>query len=123
MKVKKIRIKSREAFATDLKKFARTLDKGQRPSRKKGENFFESLDAVRNVLTEKRLELWRTIRDLKPQTITELAKMVNRNFRAVHRDLLLLESVGLINLKEGKGKRGNTQTPVSLADELLLAVA
>ena len=79
--------------------------------------------ARRLILTDKRLELWRAIRDSKPDSISTLAKMVHRGFRAVYRDLLLLQSLGLITFRKTKGKRGDLQTPISLVDELLLAVA
>ncbi|MBI4402541.1 MAG: hypothetical protein HY537_00175 [Deltaproteobacteria bacterium] len=122
MKVKKIRIKSREDSSRDLLKVAKALDRGETPKRVSGE-YFESLDAVRTILTDKRLELWRTIRDQKPDSISTLTKMVNRNFKAVYRDLLLLQSVGLVTFRKSKGKRGDVQSPISLVDELLLAVA
>jgi len=122
MKTKKIRIKSRSEFDEDLRSVARALDQGKSPKPLRGD-FFESLDAVRAVLTDRRLEIWRTVRDKKPESISSLAEMVGRSFRTVHRDVKLLQSLGLISLKKGKGLRGDTQHPVSLADELVLAVA
>lgn len=123
MKVKKIRIKSKEEFSDELRTVAKALDRGITPKKAIAGEFFESLDAVRVVLTDKRLELWRTIRDKKPASISALAGMVHRGFRAVYRDLLLLESLGLITFKKNKGKRGDLQAPISLVDELQLAVA
>ncbi len=122
MKVKKIRIKSRENFDQDLLRVARALDHGKAVEPVRGE-YFESLDAVRSVLTDKRLELWRAIRDRKPDSISTLAEMVQRSFRGVYRDVKLLEALGLVSLKKTKGDRGDLQHPVSLADELVLAVA
>jgi predicted transcriptional regulator len=122
VKVKKIRIQSKEEFDRKLLSVARALDRGRTPQSAKGE-FFESLDAVRAVLTDKRLELWRTIRDKKPESISALAEMVDRNFRGVYRDVKLLKTLGLVSLKKTKGERGDLQHPVSLADELVLAVA
>lgn len=122
MRVKKIRIKSKQEFANDLRDVSRALDQGLRPKRKTGE-YFESIDAVRKVLTDKRLILWRTVRDQKPDSISTLTKMVGRGFRSVYRDLTLLENLGLITFKKAKGKRGDLQSPVSLVDELQLAVA
>lgn len=122
MKVKKIRIKSKESFTSELRQVARALDRDLTPKKVTGE-YFESLDAVRRVLTDKRLALWRTIRDRKPASISELASQVDRGFKSVYRDLLLLESLGLITFKKTKGKRGDLQSPVSLVDELQLAVA
>lgn len=122
MRVKKIRIKSKLQSDQDLRSIARALDEGKSPRPIKGE-YFESLEAVRTVLTDKRLELWRTIRDHKPESLSMLAKLVGRSFRAVHRDVLLLETLGLVSLEKAKGKRGDIQQPISLVDELLLQVA
>ena len=62
MKIKKIVIKSRDEFNKELLGFARKVDRGEKVKPLKGESF-ESLEAVRVFLTEKRLELWRSIRD------------------------------------------------------------
>ena len=102
----------------------KALQRGETPTPIIGEGYcFESLDAVKSVLTDNRLNLWRAIRDKKPASISELAKMVGRGFREVHRDVQLLEEFELISLKKTKGKRGDLQAPISLADELLFAVA
>jgi predicted transcriptional regulator len=122
MKVKRIQIKSREEFEKGLKSAAQSLDEGKTPKKTTG-TFFESLDAVRSVLTDKRLELWRTIRDKKPASISVLAGMVHRNFRAVHRDVMLLKELGLVKLQKAKGDRGDIQSPVSIVDQLVLSVA
>jgi predicted transcriptional regulator len=122
MRVKKIRIKAKEEFFADLERAAAQIDAGKRPRRMRGE-YFESLDAVRNVLTQKRLELWQIIRDQKPNSLLELSKIAGRDFKSVHRDVATLVTVGLIELRQGKGERGNIQRPVSLADTLLLEVA
>lgn len=122
MKIKKIKIKLRKHADHDLRSIARALDQGKTPKPIKGD-FFESLDAIRSVLTDKRLQLWRVIRDRKPQSISALAKMVSRGFRGVHRDLKLLETLGIVSLKKSKGSRGDLQHPISLADKLVLSVA
>ncbi len=123
MKIKKIRIKSKDEFSNELRSVAKALDKGITPKRAVTGEYFESLDAVRVILTDKRLELWRTIRDKKPESISMVAQLAHRGFKAVYRDLLLLESLGLITFKKTKGKRGDLRAPVSLVDELQLAVA
>lgn len=123
MKIKKIRIKSKQEFERNLLSVGRALDQGRTHKKPFIGEYFESLDAVRNILTDKRLDLWRIIRDKKPNSISTLAKLAGRGFKAVHRDLRLLENLGLITFKKAKGKRGDLQTPVSLVDELRLAVA
>ena len=122
MKIKKIRIKSQDQLDGEIFDAVRKAEKGDKFKPVRGE-FFESLDAVRNVLTPKRLQLWKAVRDRKPESILDLAKMVKRDFRAVHGDLRFLEAVGLIAFEETKGLRGNRQKPKSLADEIELRVA
>lgn len=122
MKTKKIRIKTKDEFFSESLEAAKALDRGKKPKRLRGE-YFESLEAVRNVLTEKRLSLWRLIRDKHPGSILELSKFADRDFKSVHRDVSVLVAVGLVELKKEKGSRGNTQRPTSLADSLILEVA
>ena len=117
MKTLKIQIKDKTEFKSDLIKAARLLDRGQRVKTQKG-MYFESLEAVRNILTEKRLNVWRAIRDQKPNSILELSKILKRGFRVVHSDVELLEIVGLIALKEEAGTRGKRKRPFSLADKV-----
>jgi predicted transcriptional regulator len=122
MRTKRIRIRSRAALNEDLLKSARHVDRGRKISITKGD-YFESISAVRNVLTPKRLELWQVIRDRKPGSISILAKLVDRNFKSVHQDVQLLAAVGIVELRETQGKRGRRQEPRSLADTLTLEVA
>ena len=122
MKIKKIRIQTREEFYGELLRVAEAFDEDRKPAPLRGE-VFESLEAVRNVLTEKRISLWRLIRDHEPASILALSKLAKRNFKSVHQDVAVLVTVGLVELKKEKGKRGDTQRPVSLADSLQLEVA
>lgn len=122
MKIKKIRIKSKENFFNDIENAAQRIDQKLKTRPLKGE-YFESLQAVRNVLTEKRLQLWRLIRDQRPDSLLALARLAKRDFKSVYRDISVLIAVGIVELKKQKGKRGQVQRPISLADELSLEVA
>ena len=122
MKTKRIRIKAKEEFFDDLISAAKAFDRGEKVKHRRGE-YFESLEAVRNVLTEKRLALWRMIRDRHPGSVLELSKLAQRDFKSVHRDIAVLVSFGLVGLVKGKGKRGDVQRPTSLVDALMLEVA
>jgi predicted transcriptional regulator len=122
MKVMKIKIKSKDDFFRDAHKAAREIDAGK-PVTQPGGDFFESLEAVRTVLTEKRLAIWRLVRDQHPNSIFELAQLADRDFKSVHRDVTVLVTVGLVELKPGRGAKGKTQVPKSLADSLSVEVA
>lgn len=121
MKIKKIVIKSRKEFQEDALAFARKVDRGQKVRPVRGE-YFESIEAVRKFLTDARLEMWRTIRDKKPESITELARILDRNFADVHKDIRILLEVGLVELKKPKGAKTRAIKPVSLADQLRFEV-
>ena len=123
MKTLKIKIKNKASADLEIRKLANEIDSKKTKNKLKNGIYFESLKAVRKILTDKRLDVWRTIRDKKPESITHLAKILKREFRSVHRDILLLQDLGLIKMSEGPGKRGNVQILTSLYDELLLAVA
>ncbi|MBC7538823.1 MAG: hypothetical protein H7281_08380 [Bacteriovorax sp.] len=124
MKIMKIKIQSRAKYDSDLRNLAKAIDSNKfKKSYKKNGIYFESLTAVRKILTDNRLEVWRAIRDKKPESITHLAEILGRGFRSVHRDVMLLKELGLIRLTEGPGKRGNVQKLVSLYDELVLTMA
>jgi predicted transcriptional regulator len=122
MRTKTIRIKSRVDFNAELLKAARKIDRGEKVKEHRGE-YFESLDAVRNVLTPRRLELWHLIRDRKPVSISNLAVLADRDFKSVYQDVRLLVAVGIVDLRETHGKGGKRLVPISLADTLTLEVA
>lgn len=122
MRTKKIRIKSRVDFNAELLKASRKIDRGEKIKEHKGE-YFESLDAVRNVLTPRRLELWHVIRDRKPASISNLATMANRDFKSVYQDVRLLVAAGIVDLRETHGRGGKRLVPRSLADTVTLEVA
>ena len=122
MKTKKIVIQSMNDLHKMMLKHARAVESGSALKPMRGE-YFESLEAVRHILTDRRLDLWRTIRDQEPESITELTQLVKRNFSDVHKDLNLLIAVGLVTLRKPKGTKTRARKPVSLADQLQFEVA
>ena len=57
---------------------------------------------IGKILTRERLRLLQIIRENRPESISELARMLKRKQSNVHNDLTFLEGVGLLELKEGK---------------------
>lgn len=106
MKTLEIQIKSREqADAEFIEAF-----KGVPPRKKAPADqgiFFTSLEAVRALLTAKRLALLHLVREHSPQSINQLAKVAGRDFKNVHADVMLLKNYGLIQMSKPKksGKR------------------
>ncbi len=57
---------------------------------------------IGKILTRERLRLLSVIREKKPESISELARMLKRKESNVHNDLTFLEGIGLLELKESK---------------------
>jgi predicted transcriptional regulator len=99
MKIFEIQIKSREkADAEFIGAF-----KGAHPRKKSAAKtgiYFTSLEAVRTLLTEKRLELLHLIREHSPRSINQLASIAKRDFKNVHTDIMLLKDYGLVQLSK-----------------------
>jgi len=57
---------------------------------------FEDFDMLSSVLTPKRLELLKTLRQHGPLSVRALAKKLERDYKNVHADDGALESVDLI---------------------------
>jgi len=86
--------------------------------------YFTSIEAARNLLTPNRLALLRTIRNKRPGSIYELAKMIGRDLKNVQDDLRLLETYGLIRLASGT-RSGNrrVRVPQAVFDQIALKIA
>ena len=59
-------------------------------------------DDIGKILTRERIRLLHTIRKNKPESISELARMLDRKESNVHNDLTFLEVIGLLEIKKGK---------------------
>lgn len=67
---------------------------------------FDSLSAIRKILSNEKARLLYTIKTKHPSSIYNLAKLVKRDFKSVIEDIKLLERFGLIEmLAEKTGKR------------------
>lgn len=107
MKVKnvKVGIKSLEQSLREFADTWRKLEKGERVNKHEA-IYFESMDSLRSVLTDKRLELLKVIRQRKPNSIYELAKIVGRDIKNVNEDIKLLADLGFVKLeKTYKGRK------------------
>ncbi|MDP2864901.1 MAG: hypothetical protein Q8O90_01500 [Elusimicrobiota bacterium] len=101
MKTLEIQIKSREQADKEFASVFNKARSGKKVSLQKGV-YFTSLEAVRNLLTEKRLELLHLIRLHSPKSISEIAKISGRNFKNVHTDLKILQGYGLVEINVTK---------------------
>jgi len=85
------------------------------------ELYFENVEELRQVLTEKRLELLLAITRLRPASIRELAGLLERDYKNVSTDITLLQRLGLIRL-EAKSGKGRAQVPTVPYDEIQVTI-
>lgn len=123
MKVKniKITIKSRQQV---LHEFAEAFSKARKggPIEKRNELSFNNMETLRSILTEKRIELLKIIKQTQPNSIYELAHFVNRDLKSVNTDIKVLSNLGLISLEEVHDKRKKMK-PIVEFDKLCVEIA
>lgn len=81
---------------------------------------FSGLLALRQLLSNEKARIIHAIKHKKPTSIYELAKILERKFKAVSDDLKLLERFGLIELVEEKTKKRVRHRPEILADSIVI---
>lgn len=106
MKVKnvKIGVRSMDRAFTEWTETFKKLQKGKRVPKSRGV-YFASLEALRKVLTEKRLDLLHVIKERQPASVYELSKIVKRDLKNVNGDLELLENIGLVSMARSRTGR------------------
>lgn len=70
----------------------------RRPFKPRKGVFFTNLEAARNFLTPRRIELLGIIKKRSPRSIYELSKLAKRSFASVHLDVTTLAKHGLLKL-------------------------
>ena len=108
MKIKNIvvEVKSVENTLKEAKEVMEKLKEGKVVKRKETISF-KNINVMRKVLTNKRIQLIKEIKDHKPASIYELAKLVKRDAKSVNTDLKVLSRLGMVDLKKTKKDRIN----------------
>ncbi len=87
------------------------------------ENYdFSGILALRQLLSNEKARILHVIKSQKPQSIYELAKKLERGFKAVNDDVKLLERFGFIELREEKTKNRIRYRPVIIVDTVSINV-
>lgn len=120
LKTVTIKIKPWKKSLSDAAKVMKALKAGRkvRPTK---DQYFDSLDAVRSVLTEKRLELLYMVNKYRPKSVKELARLVARDFKQVYDDVKRLTDFGLI--KSVQSKKGVATELRSKANKINVQIA
>ena len=103
-----------------LREAIRRVARGDLASQEAG-LYFETVAELRKILTEKRLELLLAITRHRPASVNELAGLLERDYKNVSTDIMLLERLGLVKLS-AKGGKGRAQTPTVPYDEIQVTI-
>ena len=104
-----IKIQSEDEFERKVRKHLAKIDSGvfKKPVR---ETSFTSLEALKRILTKKRLELMHCIKHKKAKSIYDLAKFLKRDVKNVGKDVWLLEHLGFIEVRKDKADNSERRT-------------
>ena len=83
---------------------------------------FSSILALRQLLSNEKARILHVIKTQNPQSIYELAKKLNRGFKAVNDDVKLLKKFGFIKLIHEKTKKRARYRPVIIVDTITITV-
>lgn len=101
MKTLEIKIRTREQAKAAFLDVVKRIKAGEKlPEVKEPDVAFTSLEAVRALLTDKRMELLHLIRKHSPRSINQLAIIAGRDFKNVHTDVMMLKEYGLLRLSK-----------------------
>ena len=103
-----------------LREAMRRVASGDRTPEKAG-LYFENIEELRRILTEKRLELLFAISRHRPESVRQPAGLVERDYKNVNTDVALLQRLGLVTL-EAKRARGRAQVPIVPYDEIQVTI-
>lgn len=105
MKLKKVKIIV-EPLSKTNERWAKAL-RGKTRSNKNQEIIsVDSWEVLGKLLSPPRLQILAAIAQEKPESIAALARILKKNFKNVHSDVMFLSGLGLIDLKEvGTRKR------------------
>ncbi len=106
MKIKNIKITINDRKQA-LNEFAHTLARAREGEiiYKHKEISFQDVYTLRKFLTEKRIELLHIIKHYNPESMYELAKIVNRDLKSITTDISILKDLNLVSLEKIKEKR------------------
>ena len=73
---------------------------------------FENVYTLRKFLTEKRIELLHIIKHHNPESMYELAKIANRDFKSISTDISILKNLDLVSLEKINDERKKVKPKV-----------
>ena len=122
MKLKDVEIivMNDEEYGDHLNKLFEKVKEGKINESEPHKIVSRTTEDIGKILTRERIRLLHVIREKKPESISELARILNRKESNVHNDLTFLEGIGLLEIK--KGRNHVKKVPVVDYDALHITV-
>lgn len=79
----------------------------------------KSMDDMMKLMTKTRFQVFAAIVEKTPESLTELADVLEKDLGNVLRDAKVLESLGLIELRKSPGRRGEKVKPLALYQRIV----
>lgn len=100
MKVKKIKlgIKSVKDVLQGFVETGKAIERSEEVKKEKAV-YFESIKGFRKAITPKRIELLHIVKEKRPKSIQELTRLTKRDIKSIVTDIVILEGLGLIDIK------------------------
>jgi predicted transcriptional regulator len=86
------------------------------------DNQFSQISKIRKLLSHEKVRLLYTIKHKKPASVYRLAKLLDRDFKAVRQDLRVLEDIGFIMVVKEKVKGRVRARPVLEFDKINFSI-
>ena len=116
-----MKLKNIEILVMSDKQYSKHLNEIVKSGKKSTNKIVLSkYEDLTKILTKERIRMLRIIHSEKPKSISELAKLLNRDRRNVLADLNYLEGFGLVEIEETEKEKIYTKIPVVNFDELLV---
>lgn len=103
MKLKEVEfvVMNDKEYGKHLNQMFEMAKKGKLSEQEPHKIYVRSADIISKTLTQERIRLLQVVKEKKPESISELARILKRKQSNVHLDVIYLEGLGLLELKEG----------------------
>jgi predicted transcriptional regulator len=117
--MKTFHVKYDPKSSTNVLNRLRTAVKTRTPKSDAGVLWCDSYESMFRVISPARMDIIDAIREHKPDSIYELAKLLERNVGNVHRDVKSLAEIGILRLDEADSGDRERMRPVVLFDKIV----
>jgi len=88
----------------------------------KGDYNTQDLSILRQLLSNEKARLLSVVKNKKPNSLYKLSKYLNRDFKSVREDVMLLKKFGFLELIEEKSNNRITHKPLITASVINIVV-